>query len=192
MTFEELLKYSYLLRTAHQDGRTPEFYKGWNYRFSFFNVRPFAGTRTIMFMAETRSITNPRKVSYKLIMQFKEVQFKKITNQEEADEYAKKKDWKYVQIQDLHFYYKLPSLKTDDVMVKCACFDFRFSFEYYNKQYGALVGQPRLYHSKNKLPPRNFKRTPGVCKHLYHFALFLCHPKNRWVDSKITRTIWGL
>ena len=82
----------------------------------------------------------------------------------------KKEGWKAARLPDKLIYYKPLSFLDDPVGLKCECEQFRFMFEWYLNQKGALIGGPRHYQHKHMRPPVNPGHYIGVCKHVYSFV----------------------
>ncbi len=65
-----------------------------------------------------------------------------------------------------------PTMSRNNVLVRCTCPDFYFTFAWWNMESGTLFGpRPRAYVSKRSgRAPRNPKRSPGMCKHIFSSA----------------------
>lgn len=67
-------------------------------------------------------------------------------------------------------YVEKPDLYTKPCRVRCTCFDYYFTFSYWNWLKGAQFGgKPRPYIRKTLHgKPRNPHKYPGFCKHVYN------------------------
>jgi len=63
------------------------------------------------------------------------------------------------------------SLEDQDVLVRCPCKDFFYRFNYYNHIDKSLYGHKRKkYEAVYRPGSANYKKLPGLCKHLVKLA----------------------
>lgn len=71
-------------------------------------------------------------------------------------------------------FHRKPSVRQNEVKLKCSCDDFRFTFEKPLFDSKALIGTYRRYRRKTvDHPVRNQPESNGYCKHLHSLILAL-------------------
>lgn len=66
----------------------------------------------------------------------------------------------------MEYSFERPSLKKNDVLLRCDCKDFYWRFNYYNHLDRSLYGTKRRKYENKGGPPANPFELPGMCKHL--------------------------
>ena len=128
---------------------------------------PYVGMMTLLISSTVRGegFRNPteRKAqTYKTLIVFKNVQYESSSNPHNIGLMTKNGDAIYLR--------PINHLKKD-VLVRCACTDFKFRFAPYNKESKALYGRFTPYIRKTDTwPSVNPTQAPGVCKHLIKLA----------------------
>jgi len=120
-------------------------------------VTPIYGTKTLDSGGEVKSEKEPHR--YKVRIQFYGVKF--------SDKFTPETPVKWVDTKKQVFYSSLLSPKTQ-IAVNCTCPDFRFTWGWYLKKEGGLIGTIKSYTRKTTYwKPRNVGKVIGACKHIF-------------------------
>lgn len=143
-------------------GRTASKYP--QYRVSKLQSRASNITKSVSYKAIVRGETD----NYMVHVQFFNVIFSK----------DKKPDYVPVKVDDELWYYRVPTIRSNPVHIKCSDPDFRFRFEKELYDNSGLVGNWRRYTRKTPPPPAgrpyvNPEHWMGFCKHIWSFLLYL-------------------
>lgn len=143
---------------ANKFGRKPMYYQSPR-KIALDDVKPIPGTYTVYFIGRVLGETG----EYVVNVGFYRVEFVKEPGKGIL-EYPDPKT-------GAHLLFKIPSIKSNPVGLRCGCQDFRFRFEYPLSLIKSLIGPVRKYTRKTTTrPPVNPDNVPGYCKHLYWFV----------------------
>jgi len=114
---------------------------------------PFRGVRTLLI----RALAQNEGREYNPLILFKNVQYHAQPNPDTIP----------VMTETGPFYIEPLILEDQDVLLRCACKDFFYRFNFYDYQDESLYGRKRTpYESQGIRPPANPLEMPGMCKHL--------------------------
>jgi hypothetical protein len=116
------------------------------------NFIPFAGMKTLLVKATAKS----KDKEYIPIILFKNINY--YDSPTEGTVIIKKNNKNY--------YFKKPSIKENDVNIRCNCRDFEFRFNFYNHVDESLYGRKRAKYIGQGLFNINPQKMPGMCKHI--------------------------
>lgn len=127
-------------------------------------IIPYKGTNTLLFQATCNGETI--EGIHVVNLQFNNVKY--------FDKPPEDGDVKEIEFKGEKYYFIRPTLESD-VVCRCSCPDYYFTFAYYNWQHKInFGGKPKVYKRKTKTrPPRNPQHLPGICKHLFQFQSYL-------------------
>lgn len=117
---------------------------------------PFLGMKTLFIKAEARNETR----HYSPIILFKNVNYSNRGVRITAND---GKEYTFTPL----------SLENNEVLVRCGCADFKWRFNFYNKQDESLYGRVRAPYDSKGGPPANPLQLPGMCKHLMKTVIAL-------------------
>lgn len=119
---------------------------------------PFQGVKTLFIKA---TVNNEGKKSESIIL-FKNVKY-------EAK--RTKKALPIIGSNGKTFFIEQLSKDTADVLVRCSCKDFYWTFLHFNSEEKSLYGRDRKkYEATYRPDSRNPTHSPGLCKHLIKMA----------------------
>lgn len=115
-------------------------------------------TKSVSYKAVVSGETN----NYQINIQFFKVKYAE----------GKKEGYSPVDAEGEKLYYKIPTIRSNPVHIKCSCPDFRFRFEKELYDAGGLVGNWRRYTRKTPPPPKGYpyanpQHLLGFCKHVW-------------------------
>lgn len=142
---------------------------GQNQRWELKQCIPFQGTKTLLFQlqcfGETVAAEHVVNIQFSNIRYFLE---------EDLEEEPDGINVKEIEYKGQSYYLTPPTLETD-VVVRCSCPDYYFTFSWWNfKNKAQFGGPPKKYVRKTTTrPPRNPGHHPGICKHVFQAQSYL-------------------
>lgn len=128
------------------------------------SVIPYKGTKTLLFQATCHGETVDG--IHVVNLQFNNIKY--------FDTPPENGDIKEIEYKGEKYYFVRPTLE-NDVLARCSCPDFYYTFAYWNwKNKCIFGGMPKPYKRKTKnRKPRNPEHLPGICKHIYQLQSYL-------------------
>jgi hypothetical protein len=129
---------------------------GFPYRFTDLHKVDYRGTKSVLFSGLSTSQTLGSQ-RYKVVLAFYDLELQEDNT------------------------FKLPSINTNPVRVRCNCQSYYFQFSYWNWVNNCAYGSaPKPYERKpgSTRPEVNPSHSPGICKHILAFSSQLIDNKS--------------